>query len=607
MRSSIRFCGLGLLVCALWAPHSWSENRPGLAGDVSRDTPELSCDSSITKNFKPDEKTSVLLVKQFKKGDVVPYAPVFRQAYPLIPAAVEADVCLVKLLVGPGNAGPQDAPSTSRGIGIEVWLPSKQAWNGRIQAIGGGGWAGTQETDLAMVSSGVASPDLTTAATIASREGAVTSSTDTGHTGFHGDNGSFTLLPDGSINKTLWEDFAARGIHEQILKTKALVNAYYGSPARYTYWSGGSTGGRQALKQAQRYPEDFDGILAGYPAINWTRFITGELYPQVVIQRDLGGKYMALEQLTLVSNAAIAACDSVGGKHLGFILHPESCHYDPAKDRNVLCVAGGGTNTTPACISPIQAVALNKIWYGMTADGSVPDPAVDNGFGPITGVRRWYGLQRGTNLQFLAYTPPFNIAADLVAIELQSSKLATPLFKNASGNGQDGWKALSYKQLAQAYDAGLAMQRQLADINTDDPDLSAFKARGGKLIHYHGTNDELIPYPGSLHYYKRVVERMGGVAQVKPFYRFYLIPGLGHSPMNGTSNPAASPPTYGFGSGKMYGLLTDWVEKGIAPDKVVLDSASNEPVKKSLPMCPYPQKIAYVRGDPYVAASYACQ
>ena len=596
MTSNMRFYGLGLL-CVLWASPSWSAEK----------TPQLSCDSSIAKNFKPDEQTSVLLVRQFKKGDVLPYAPIFRQSYPLVPAAVEADVCLVKLLVGPGNAGPQDAPSTSRGIGIEVWLPSKQAWNGRIQAIGGGGWAGTQETDLTKVSSGVASPDLTTAGTIASREGAVTSSTDTGHTGFHGDNGGFTLLPDGSINKRLWEDFAARGIHEQILKTKALVKAYYGSPARYTYWSGGSTGGRQGLKQAQRYPEDFDGILSGYPAINWTRFITGELYPQVVIQRDLGGKYMSLEQLALVSNAAIAACDTVGGKHLGFILHPESCRYDPSKDRNVLCVADGGTNATAACVSPTQAVAINKIWYGMTADGSVPDPAIDNGFGPITGVRRWYGSQRGTNLQFLAHQPPFNIATDLVAIELQNSKLATPQFKNASGNGQDGWKALSYEQLAKAYDAGLAMQKELADINTDDPDLSAFKARGGKLIHFHGTNDELIPYPGSVHYYERVVERMGGLAQVQPFYRMYLVPGLGHSPMNGTTNPAASPPTYGFGSGKMYGLLTDWVEKGMAPEKVELQSASSEPVKKSLPMCPYPQKISYVRGDSFVAASYACQ
>ena len=596
MTSNMRFYGLGLL-CVLWASPSWSAEK----------TPQLSCDSSIAKNFKPDEKTSVLLVRHFKKGDVLPYAPVFRQSYPLIPAAVEADVCLVKLLVGPGNAGPTDAPSTSRGIGIEVWLPSKQAWNRRIQAIGGGGWAGTQETDLAKVSSGVASPDLTTAATIASREGAVASSTDTGHTGFHGDNGSFTLLPDGSINETLWEDFAARGIHEQIVKTKALVKAYYGSPARYTYWSGGSTGGRQALKQAQRYPEDFDGILSGYPAINWTRFITGELYPQIVIQRDLGGNYMSLEQLALVSTAAIAACDTVGGKHLGFILDPESCRYDPTQDRDVLCAANGGTNATPACVSPTQALAINKIWYGMTADGSVPDPAVDNGFGPITGVRRWYGSQRGTNLQFLAHTPPFNIATDLVALELKNSKLATPQFKNASGNGQDGWKALSYEQLAKAYDAGLAMQKEFADINTDDPDLSAFEARGGKLIHFHGASDELIPYPGSVHYYKRVVEKMGGLAQVQPFYRFYVMPGLGHSPMNGTSNPAANPPTYGFGSGRMYGLLTDWVEKGIAPDNVVLQSASNEPVKQSLPMCAYPQKITYVRGDPYVAASYACQ
>ena len=600
---------LGWLMCVLSALPAWSvEDGRGAVRQVSRDTPGLSCDSSIAKSFKPDENTSVLLVKQFKKGDVLPYSPMFRQMFPLIPEKIEADVCLVKLLVGPGNPGPQDAPSTSRGIGIEVWLPSKQVWNGRIHAIGGGGWSGSEETHLDTISSGVASADMGTAATIASREGAVTSSTDTGHTNpSAGGNGAFAMLPDGTANKTLWEDFASRGIHEQMLKTKALVKAYYGSAARYTYWSGGSTGGRQGLKLAQRHPEDADGILVAYPAINWTRFIAGELYPQVVIQRDLGGKYLSPEQLTLVSNAAVAACDTVGGKHLGFILHQESCHYDPTKDRSVLCTANGGTNSTPACISPTQATAFNKIWYGMTVDGSVPDPAVDNGFGPITGARRWYGMQRGTNMQALAYTPPFVVPPDMAALELKNSKLSTPAFKNATGNGQDGWKALSYQQLAQAYDAGLALQREFADINTDDPSLAAFKARGGKLIHFHNTNDELIPYPGSVQYYQRVLEKMGGLAQVQPFYRFYVVPGLGHSPLSGTLNPGANPPTYGFGSGKMYGLLTDWVEKGVAPGKLVFDSASSEPVKKSLPICLYPQKITYVRGDPYAAASYACQ
>ncbi|HKR17550.1 tannase/feruloyl esterase family alpha/beta hydrolase [Rhizorhapis sp.] len=590
----------GLLISLLIPVTTAAQAAPSSQAQDAGPNTGLECDSSIARNFRPDDQTQVLSVKQYRKGDELPYVKI-RDFYPQIPAAVEADVCLVKLLVGPGNPGPADAPSTSRGIGIEIWLPSKKAWNGRIHAVGGGGWVGSEETDLTKISSATAAADLTTAAAVASREGAVSSTTDTGHTGGSG-SGAFAMLPDGSINTALWQDFAYRAIHEQIVKTKALTQAYYGSGARYTYWSGGSTGGRQGLKHAQRFPEDFDGILVAYPAINWTKFITGELYPQVVIQRDLGGKYMSPGQLTMVSNAAIAACDVVGGKHLGFIIDATTCRYDPTKDKNVLCVTNGGKNGTPDCVTPTQALALNKIWYGMTADGSVPDPAVDNGFGPLTGVHRWYGLPRGTTLLALAYDPPFSIATDLVALELQDPRISIPLFRNARGNGQDGWKSLTYAQLTQAFDAGIALQKEFADINTDDPDLSAFKARGGKLIHHHNNNDELIPYPASPQYYERVIEKMGGLSEVQSFYRFYIVPGLGHSPANGTMNDKADPPTYGFVAGVFYNLLTNWVEKGVVPESVVLRSSS-----KSLPVCPYPQKITYVQGDAFSAESYTCR
>src|SRR5690606_20950198 len=120
------------------------------------------------------------------------------------------------------------------------------------------------------------------------------------------------------------------------------AEAYYGEAPRYAYWTGGSTGGRQGLNLAQVNPDDFDGILAGYPAINWSKFITTELYPQIVVHRDLGGNHLSNDQLTLVTNAAIAACDEVGGEHLGYIPDPASCQYDPTKDLDLLCVADGG-------------------------------------------------------------------------------------------------------------------------------------------------------------------------------------------------------------------------------------------------------------------------
>jgi feruloyl esterase len=545
------------------------------------------------------------MVKLFRKGDRLPNA--FVGPPGVEPATLNADLCLVKLVVGPGNVGAPNAPSTSIGIGIEVWLPSKSAWNGRIHAVGGGGWTGGEETDVSKISSGTIGNDMRPAPIIAVEEGAVSSSSDGGHASFAKSiDASFAFNPDGTLNTPLLSDFASRSIHEQIVATKALARAYYGVAPRFSYWDGGSNGGRQALMLAQRYPTDVDGIISGLPAINWMKFVTSDLYPQIVIQRDLGGKYMTAVQLDLVSNAAIAACDVVGERHLGFILDPRTCHYDPTKDKGVICAAVGGSNVTSDCVTPHQALAINKIWYGMTSDGSVPDPAKDNGVSPLTGKRKWFGLPRGTNLRLLASDPAFPLAADTVAIALQNPRLGSPLLRNALANGQQGWKSLTYAQLAQAFDAGVSLQPKLGFLDSNSPDLSAFKKHGGKLIQTHGTADGLITYLGSIAYYDAVKLRMGP-KQVRDFYKLYIIPGMAHGPDNGTSNQDANPPYPQRGQGEIFGLLTRWVEKGVAPATITMRSVSEKPVAKSLPMCAYPAKINYVKGDVYLAASYMCR
>lgn len=597
---------IGLILTALAVLANAATVLPAHAA-ADEKSPPLSCEDSIAANFKPNAKTKVLLVKAYKKGDSFPEPPQESRFDPSAPPMVAtADLCLVKLLVGPGNPGPADAPSTSAGIGIEVWLPAKDAWNGRVHAIGGSGWAGTEEADPTKISSYTISNDLSSAPFVAGKEGAVTASTDTGHTGGVM-NGAFAMNPDGTINKTLWNDFASRAIHQQVIIAKALATAYYGTAPKYTYWDGLSTGGRQALKQAQRYLEDFDGIVSVVPGINWSKFLVANVYPQIVIQRDLGGRHMTPDQLNLVSNAAINACDLVDGKHLGFILDNAACRYDPTKDQAVLCTADGGSNTTAACITRKQALAINKIWYGMTSDGSVPDPAIDNGVGALTGKRKWFGPARGTNLLALAGDAPFTIAADMLALVSQDPTVATPSFHNAKSNGADGWRSVSYEQLAQAFDAGIALQLQFGDINTDDPDLTAFRARGGKLIHVQAINDELVPYLGSVNYYERVLAKMGGLSGIQNFYRFFLIPGMAHGSRNGTSNPDANPPVPRAYKAELYTLLTDWVEKGTAPGNVVLKSLSDKPVAKSMPMCALPTKVTHVGGDINEAGSYACR
>lgn len=207
--------------------------KPAIVGPA-----RIACDETLKTAFHPDPQTSVVFVRPFHRGE-----PLILSGTPDARTPVAAnDLCLVKLNVGPGHPGPADAPSTSPGIGIEIWLPSAVNWNQRIHVLGGGGWAGGPQgstTALALDTAGaVGSP-----ATVAGVEGAVSATTDTGHafTGLGkgnaaGGNGSFGMNPDGTINTMLWHDFAERGIHEMAITTKALTRAFYGHDARYTYW-----------------------------------------------------------------------------------------------------------------------------------------------------------------------------------------------------------------------------------------------------------------------------------------------------------------------------------------------------------------------------------
>jgi len=258
---------------------------------------------------------------------------------------------------------------------------------------------------------------------------------------------------------------------------------------------------------------------------------------------------------------------------------------------------------------------LNKVWYGQTRDGTVPDPTADSGYGTLAEPHLWYGYPRGADLASQPFpgfgtitgpVAPQTISTDLIALELQDPTVATPSFINATGNGADGWKNLTYAQLARASDRGVTLQPYFGNIDTDNPDLSKFKARGGKLITVYGTSDPLIPYPGITHYYDSVAAQMGGLASVQSFYKLYLIAGMGHFPSNGTVNTTANPPIPS--EALKYSMLTDWVEKGIEPgESTIASAASGSAVAKSLPMCLYPTKTTYVTGDITLAGSYTCQ
>jgi hypothetical protein len=578
----------------------------------------LTCDDSMKAAFKPDSNTTVTLVKSFKKGEDINVSGK--------PSGVVAanDLCLVKLNVGPGNPGPAGAPSTSAGIGIEVWLPSPANWNRRIHVLGGGGFTGyPQVSSLTEVAGILPLGSTGEPATVAGVEGAVSAFTDGGHVSLdpRGSNldGAFLLNPDGSINTTLAIDFTSRSIHEMAAKTKALTAAYYSQPVNYSYWDGCSSGGRQGLEEAQTSPNDFDGIVAGAAAMNMSRFQTNLLYGQVAMQQDLGGKVLTPAQIELVSSTAVSACDStLTGRHDGFISDPASCKYDPTLDKTVLCPSSGGTNMTSACVTTTQARVLNKIWYGETTDGSVPAPRQANGYTEqLRQKQLWFGYPRGGELtaggsgfavaDSLNGVPvPLPFGADQVAIEMQKPTLSTPAFHNATGNGTNGWISLSYPDLASAFARGVALDASFGNINTDRTDLSAFKARNGKLIMYHGMADSAIPQQGSVNYFVNVANKMGGIAATQEFYRLFLVPGMGHcggGPVNGIIgvSPSANPPK--LAPNQLYDQLTKWVENGVAPDKIPLKSKDGTITR---PICMYPSKLKYTGGATGVASSFTC-
>jgi feruloyl esterase len=594
------------------------------APNAQGSTGALACDDRLQAAFKPDAHTEVRLVHQFRKGDGLSL-----DGTPSGMTAL-ADLCLVKLNIGPGNPGPAGAPSSSRGIGVEIWLPSPQNWNGRIHQLGAGGFSGipTISSLTKLVIFGGFSPAM-----VSGSEGSVSAITDTGHVSplmgpAASMDGSFAMNPDGTINTRLWKDFASRGDHEAALKIKALTALFYGRAATHAYFEGCSGGGREALSSAQLYPDDFDGILAGAPGINWTRVITADLYAQIVIQRDLDGKPLTPEQLDLVSSHAVSACDAnLNGEHDGFISDPAQCRYDPSRDRDVLCKASGGLNDTSACVTRRQAMAINKMWYGQTVDGSAPNPKVSSGYAAkLDPGQVWFGIPRGAPLTSAGNFPitngvahsaggvpmPFKIAAEQLALELQNPKMGPPEFHNDTGNGADEWMSLSYRDFARAQEEGTRLQPEFGYVNSDNPDLRGFRDHKAKMIQYQGTADQLLPIQGSINYYTRVAEKMGGFTEIQKFYKFYPIIGLNHcgftnfvNGVAGVSPPAKQRlPEFEDARRQLYSTLIDWVEKGAEPPTLTLGNATRTDTR---PFCAFPQKLKFKGGDRSAAASYVCQ
>jgi len=435
--------------------------------------------------------------------------------------------CAVRLVVTNPPAGDQ--------IRVGVWLPTHN-WNRRLQGLGGGGYSG-------------GSPD--TAPGAALRDGYAAVSTDAGHTG---GSGSFALNPNGTLNWQLIADFGYLGIHEMTVAAKTLVRTFYRTPTFHSYFNGCSTGGRQGLMEAQRYPTDYDGIAAGAPAINWTKFHPAQLWGQ--LQMRLTGNVVAPCKLAATTQAATAACDHRDGVKDGIVGDWRGCRFDA---RTLI-----GTATPCGTITAADADLINKTWAG-------PRDA-DGGF-------LWYGPERDADLQALnnGSGAPFFVGYFLV-----------------QNPGWD-WQTMTYAQYLRLFRQSV-LQYQ-AVIATDDPDLSRFRDAGGKVVFWHGTADPLIFFRGSVDYYQRLEAATGGARQTRTFARFFVAPGVGHC--GGGHGATPTDPL---------DAVVRWVEHGQAPDRLTgrrVDATGT--VVLTRPVCPYPLVARYSgHGATTEAKSFTC-
>jgi feruloyl esterase len=430
---------------------------------------------------------------------------------------------------------------------IKIWiaLPMKD-WNGRFQGIGGGGFSGGS-------ANGVVQP---------LRAGYAAGSTDTGH---DGGSGNFALGRNGHLDWQLIRDNAYLGVHEMTVTGKALAEAFYGAAPAKAYWNGCSTGGRQGLSEAQRYPADYDGILAGAPAINWTKLHVEQMWGTVVMLEL--NHVIAPCKYASATQAAIAACDRDDGVADGIINDPRTCKFDPA--------TLVGTNTECGAFSTNDAAVVRAIWEGpRRRDGSF----------------LWYGLTRGADFNGLSGTggtPPAP-RPNNITVEWWKYFL----------NEDPQWSPLTLTRAAYEQYWDKSVEQFSAVLATDNPDLSAFKARGGKIITWHGEADPLIYPDGTIDYYTRVQKAMGGADKTSDFYRLFLAPGVGHC--GGGSGPAPS---------GQFEAVVKWVEEGVAPatlDAVRRDQAGV--VTRSRILCPYPAIAQYQgSGSTDAATSFACR
>ena len=462
-------------------------------------------------------------------------------------------------------------------IGIDLTLPD--SWNGNYMAEGNGVYC-----------SPASFVTLTSDQWLAA--GYAVSQDDCGHTGYLNALVSPWVTnssPPPALNWTRIDDFGYLAQHLTAVESKVVVDDYYSSRAHYSFWNGCSTGGRQGLMEAQRYPADFNGILAGAPALNWDQFITAQLWPQLVMEWNNDFLPTCIENL--VNTTLQSHCKDQDGQVDG-VFDPRTC--------NVLGVLHSliGTVTPCGTFTAKDALVVQEIWQGPRDSGTQSDL--------LHGLPVWFGLEPGTSLAG-AYVPPPTLGPGGGLGLATTYQLADGQWAGAPFIPTADWFQRWIKQdtswvytdeTYQQYWQDFAKSSQYDyALATDNPDLQAFKAHGGKLIMWQGLADQLIFTGDSISYYNRAVAANGGISSTESFFRYFLAPGVAHCGTPGAGSIAPADPMQ---------QVINWVEHGQAPAALDASGTINGQ-SVTRPLCPYPDPDAiYTGGDPDAAASYTC-
>lgn len=449
-------------------------------------------------------------------------------------------------------------PTPSSQIRIEVWLPPKDKWNGKFLGAGNAGFGGTFTSPYIFMGGAIG-------------RGYAAAGTDTGHVnGQMGDraaSGAGWAL--GQPEKVI--DYGHRANHLTAAAAKSLVKAYYASAPKYSYFQGCSNGGREALMEAQRYPEDYDGIIAGAPAHNWSSLMAAQAW-NTRARDALPDGSLPVGKLMILQEAVLKQCDGPDGVADGWLEDPRQCKFDPA---TVQCKDGADAET---CLTPAEVAAVRKIYEGpKDSRGKQIYP----GFAPGSEALQWHQWMTGP--------------------ETDASMFSTEYFRYMVF-GKPDWQL---SELDFDRDVPLARAKHDNLIASNNPDLRPFAKRGGKLIMYHGWGDGGIPAQGSIDY-RDAVRAKVGAAQTDAFYRLYMVPGMGHC--------LGGPGPSDFDA---LAALEQWVENKTAPKELIASKYANEYARLlgmplgdpvvSRPLCPYPQIARYKgSGSTDEAVNFSC-